>query len=65
MRGEANAGAGTPVDEDVAAQEFGADFFGMGHIDGDGAAAAFRIARSVDAPAALVGERDDLRGELL
>jgi hypothetical protein len=40
---DADAGAGTPIDEDVALEEFGADLLRMRRIDGDGASTAFGI----------------------
>src|ERR1700730_14265760 len=62
VRGEADSGFGTPVHEDVAGEEFPAHLLGIGHVDGDGAAAPLGIAGSVDAPPVLVGELDKAGG---
>ena len=50
------------VDEDVALEQGAADFRSVGHVDGDGAASLFGIARGIHAPAVLVGEFDQLGG---
>src|SRR6202047_1119900 len=62
VRGEADSCFGTPVYEDVAGQEFPAHLLGIGHVDGDGAAAPLGIAGSVDAPSVPIGELDEARG---
>src|SRR5437899_1305630 len=61
VRREADAGFGTPVHEDVASEQVAAHLLGVGHVDGDGPSAPFRIARGVDAPSVLVGELDQTR----
>src|ERR1700687_6284494 len=62
VRGEADSGFRTPVYEDVAGEELPAHLLGIGHVDGDGAAALLGIAGSVDAPSMLVGELDETSG---
>ena len=40
--GDADAGAGAEVDQDLAADEFGGDFAAVGDVEDDGAAALLR-----------------------
>src|SRR6185437_14487456 len=61
---EADAGLGTVVNQDVTAQQFRADFLGVRHINGHGAAALIGITRSVHAPAALFRQFDQAGGHL-
>ena len=58
---EANARARPPVDQDVAFDQLGRYLLRVGHLDGDGAAAARGIARRVHPPAALIGQSHQLR----
>src|ERR1039458_9609203 len=62
VRGEADSGFRAPIHEDVAGQKFPAHLLGIGHIDGNGAAALLGIARRVDAPSVLIGELDQAGG---
>src|SRR6266478_1178956 len=62
MGREPDSGFGTPIYEDVASEELPAHMLGIGHIDGDSAAASLGIARRVDAPSVLVCELDEARG---
>jgi hypothetical protein len=59
VRGEADSRFGAPVYENVAGEEFTADWLGIGHVDGDRTPASRGIAGSVDAPSVLVGELDE------
>src|SRR5208282_1233218 len=59
---EANSGFRTPVYKNVAGQKLAAHLLGIGHIDGDGAAALLGIAGSADAPSLPIGECDETRG---
>src|SRR5437879_2908952 len=43
-------------------EELAAYLLGVGHVDGDGAAASLGIAGSVDAPSVLVGKLDEAGG---
>src|SRR5208282_4510908 len=50
VRREADSCPGAPIHKNVAGQQLSAYLLGVGHINGDGAAALFGIAGSVDAP---------------
>jgi hypothetical protein len=54
VRRDADAGAGSEVDDDVALEQLLGDQFAVRDVDGDGAAAALRVLGRVDAPAAGV-----------
>src|SRR5579872_2612684 len=56
--GEADSGFGAPIDQNVALQQFPADFVRIRHVNRNRTAALFRVARRVDAPAMLICQRN-------
>jgi hypothetical protein len=62
VRRDTDAGAGTMVDEDLAAKKLGGDAFAFLHIEDDDAAASRGIALTAYGDARLVGELDETRG---
>lgn len=65
VRRHPDAGSWPPVDQNIALQQLRAHFLRMGHVHGDRAAAARRVARRAHASATLVRQRDDPCGEAL
>src|SRR6185312_11328635 len=65
VRREAHTGVGTEVHQNVAAQEFRADFPRIWHVNRHGSATAFGIAWGVHAPAALIRQLDESCSHLL
>src|SRR2546422_6882808 len=63
MRREANTGIRPPIHEDIASEEFAADFRGMRAIYGDGPSALGGMLGRADLPAARCGSGHDARGE--
>src|SRR5882762_11966873 len=61
MRGNAYAGLGPVVDEDVPRKEFAANFVRVRALDGNGSRPRRGIFRSVDAPAARFRAFDQTR----
>src|SRR6266850_3905403 len=62
MRGNAHAGLGPVVDEDLPSKEFAANFVRVRALDGNGSCTLRGIFRSVDAPAARLRAFDQSRG---
>src|SRR2546425_8241125 len=63
MRRKANTGIRPPIHEDIASEEFAADFRGMRAIYGDGPSALGGMLGRADPPAARCGSGHDARGE--
>src|ERR1700685_4302034 len=63
MRRKAHAGFRAVVDQDVAGQEFAANFVGVGTFDGNRASALGGIRRGVDEPAARLRALEEVRGQ--
>src|SRR3989442_1408620 len=62
-RPKANTGIRPPIHEDIASEEFAADFRGMRAIYGDGPSALGGMLGRADPPAARCGSGHDARGE--
>ena len=60
VRGEAYAGIGTPVHEDIALEHLVRYFARVRHIDAHGSTALRRIARRIDLPSSFVGQTNQL-----
>src|SRR6202035_3077381 len=62
MRRESDTGFRAKIDKNVAGEEFTAYLLGIGHLDGDSAAALLGIAGSIYFPSVLVSKFDQMSG---